>query len=70
MALNPKTKHKPVWVVMGNDYPDAVFTSETEAEAYCFQKRTLNQKHREQGGRLIYWRTYRFALDKEVGHSE
>ena len=46
------------FVVMGNDYPDAVFSSGSEAEAYCKQKNDLN----EVGKRRIHWCAYEFPL--------
>lgn len=52
-----------VWVIMGNDYPDAVFTTKASAEAYCAQKRVDNErevKHHTQ--RKIYWRAYEFTV--------
>ena len=52
-----------VYVVMGNDYPSAVFTSEVEAEAYCYRKR----EERSDGTiTRIYWRVYEFTMDAEV----
>jgi hypothetical protein len=52
-----------VWVVMGNDFPDAVFKSEAAAEKYCADKKAANHKDRQSGhGRMIYWRSYDFDL--------
>jgi hypothetical protein len=47
-----------VYVVMGNDYPDAVFKEQSAAEAYCLAKNSENRK----GQRRIYWRFYSFEL--------
>lgn len=47
-----------VYVVMGNDYPAAVFATEEAAEAYCVAKR----KEPRTSGIMIYWRVYEFAL--------
>lgn len=47
-----------VWVIMGNDYPDAVFDSKTEAEAYCTRKTVSAPQTR----RKIYWRAYEFTV--------
>lgn len=44
-----------VYVVMGNDYPDAVFTTEVAASAYCSDKKA-------QTGRRVHWRYYAFRL--------
>lgn len=49
-----------VHVVMGNDYPAAVFSSPERAEAYCRAKR---EKADREG--MVYWRTYEFPVDKE-----
>ena len=47
-----------VYVVMGNDFPDAVYAKEADARAYCeFRK----QKDTEEG-RRIYWRVYEFEV--------
>lgn len=52
-----------VCVVMGNDFPDAVFATEAEAERYCALKRA---EVREGQGR-IYWRVYKFNVQSETG---
>lgn len=54
----PETK--TVFVVMGNDFPDAVFDTEEAAERYCAEKITTVSGHR------IYWRVYDFALRTEA----
>jgi hypothetical protein len=46
-----------VWVVMGNDFPDAVFSTEAAADAYCAMQKGINSR--------IYWRSFDFVLDKE-----
>ena len=49
-----------VHVVMGNDFPQAVFDTLEAAEAYCVLRRAekrLDQRH-------IYWRVYDFNLNK------
>lgn len=50
-----------VFVVMGNDYPDAVFKKERKAEEYCQSKR---RAHLDAGstGMRIHWRVYEFEL--------
>jgi len=53
-----------IYVVMGNDYPDAVFTNEVVAERYCMTKRAEDL--------LLYvspridWRVYPFDLIEET----
>jgi hypothetical protein len=45
-----------VYVVAGNDYPDCVFKTETDALAYC------NQRSSELNTPKIYWRYYAMGL--------
>lgn len=55
-----------VWVVMGNDYPDAVFDNEQAAVNYCATKKALNEDHqRRYGGGWIHWRANEFTLRSE-----
>lgn len=60
-----------VFVVMGNDYPDAAFSSEEVAEAYCQKQRDAERELHEKttpGGYFVgrvNWRAYKFALDAE-----
>lgn len=50
-----------VFVVMGNDFPDAVFDSEQTATAYCDAKR---KEPKVIGfGPRIYWCLYEFELN-------
>lgn len=49
-----------VFVVMGNDYPDAVFAKWVDASTYCDQQ---NQKPIEDA-RKIHWRVYSFDLQQ------
>jgi hypothetical protein len=49
-----------VFVVMGNDFPDAVFDNKTTAEEYCSLKSRGAHKH----ARRIYWRVYEFTLNQ------
>lgn len=58
---NRAKKQTPVWVVMGNDYPEAVFTTESKAEEFC-QKMKEQQKGEQ---RRIYWRSYKFILNRD-----
>jgi len=52
-----------VYVVMGNDYPDAVFTSEQVAKAYVLKKKAHRDLHRVT---RIHWRYYEFTLNREA----
>ncbi len=54
-----------VYVVMGNDYPDAVFQAEAAAEKYVGE-RTISEKAAaskpDMFHRRIYYRYYEFEL--------
>jgi hypothetical protein len=59
-----------VWVVMGNDYPDAVFSTEKAAEDYCAERarsamwrRAKNKAGIEYAGHVVHWRSYKFTMD-------
>ena len=52
-----------VFVVMGNDFPDAVFSTAKAAEEYCAQQRKLEQAQKP-FARKVYWRVYPFKLDE------
>lgn len=49
-----------VFVVMGNDYPAAVFSDIGAAEAYCNRR----SKENKDGYTRVYWRVYDFDLNK------
>ena len=49
-----------VYVVMGNDFPDAVFSDAAAAERYIAGK---NQETKTIPSRRVYWRAYAFLLD-------
>lgn len=51
-----------VWVVMSNDYPDAVFDSEAAAAAYVAAKEAVAAERPR--GLRVRWRSYEFALNK------
>jgi hypothetical protein len=51
-----------VWVIMGNDFPDAVFDSEEAAQRYCTTKMNDPANMRKHGTPRIYWRYYEFKL--------
>jgi hypothetical protein len=46
--LMRRLRKKIVCVVMGNDYPDAVFEDPTDAEAYCVKERAASIEHLRQ----------------------
>jgi hypothetical protein len=50
-----------VFVVMGNDYPDAVFSTLELAETYCKKKR---DQHR-MNSRPVNWQPYPFVVDND-----
>lgn len=52
-----------VWIVMSNDFPDAVFQSRAAAEAYC-HKENENDKIRALKNRCarIFYRCYNFEV--------
>lgn len=47
-----------VFVVMSNDFPDAVFRTDAAAEAHCEAMR----KKGSPSGHKIYWRVYKFQV--------
>lgn len=49
-----------IYVVMGNDYPSAVFSKKKRAEKYCDRMRENNKLD----GQRIFWRVYEFEVDK------
>jgi hypothetical protein len=60
-----------VYVVMGNDYPAAVFSTEEAAKTYC---ETATAKHEAEMRKMfgargfwprIYYRPYGFKIDAE-----
>jgi hypothetical protein len=54
-----------VYVVMGNDFPEAVFSKEKDAEAFCAEK-VGKKPHKGLPAAHVHWRTYEFKLDREV----
>lgn len=51
----------PVWVIMGNDYPDGVKLSKESAEKYIKQKKEENERQMKEGTQgKIYWRYYQY----------
>jgi hypothetical protein len=54
-----------VYVIMGNDYPGAVFDNEAAADRFIALKKAENDKNMSQGmGGKIYWRKYEFKLNE------
>lgn len=62
--------HRRVYVVMGNDYPDAVFTTEAAAEAYCTERAAEDPRPKLRSSAFpaprVYWRYYDFPLLTEI----
>jgi hypothetical protein len=52
-----------VWVVMGNDFPDSVFSNSADAASYVARMYALEKKKQKGFGPRIYWRSYRFEVD-------
>jgi len=52
-----------VYVVMGNDFPDSVFSTQQLAEAYIADKIVLEKTRRHDMHPRIYWRVYPFEID-------
>lgn len=66
-ALLRKTAGKPngaVFVIMGNDFPDRVYTDEAEADAYVTRKNAEDKA--EYPHRRVFWRVYAEALNPSV----
>lgn len=51
-----------VYVVMGNDYPAAVYADEDAAATRCREEAAKNEKRKLDGYGAIYWRYYDFDL--------
>lgn len=51
------------WVVMGNDYPAAVFSTEQGAADYILLKKWYYEVGPDGTRGHIHWRSYRFDLD-------
>lgn len=56
-----------VFVVMSNDFPDAVFDDVTVAEAYCEKQMNFQRAHNKTKWETprIYYRVYTFTLNEE-----
>lgn len=56
-----------VWVVMGNDYPAAVFASEPAAGEFILYKKWDGLCASDAPHRItIHWRAYEFTLDQDI----
>ena len=60
---------KKIYVVMGNDFPDAAFSTEEKADAYVERMRKEDDKNNSIKIHhvKIYWRAYEFILDEKEG---
>jgi hypothetical protein len=53
-----------VYVVMGNDFPAAVFSTLEKSEIFCDEKRKEDKMRKDQGlGPPVYWRVYEFEME-------
>lgn len=52
-----------VYVVMGNDFPAAVYENESAAAEHCKRETAKNGKRKADGYSAIYWRAYGFPLN-------
>jgi hypothetical protein len=53
-----------VYVIMSNDFPDAVFDNTAATEKYIEEKKSV-QMNAKKTGPFIYWRSYEFELRSE-----
>lgn len=54
-----------VYVIMGNDYPDAVVSSQQLADEYIEARKVVDKALNI--GPKIYWRSYEFIIDEIKG---
>jgi hypothetical protein len=52
-----------VFVVMSNDFPDAVFSTQEKADIYCKRKNAEDEK--EYPYRRIFYKHSQFTVDEE-----
>lgn len=57
-------KGQKVYVIMGNDYPDAVFSDAGQADRHCEKMRERDRKMDQRP--RIYWRSYPFKVDARL----
>lgn len=53
-----------VYVIMGNDYPAAVYDNEQSAKDRCDCEAAKNDVRVRDGCGKIYWRVYEFEVEK------
>lgn len=51
-----------VWVIMGNDYPDAVFDNEAAANTFIEINKAQDKIRFDGAYTRIYWRAYTFEM--------
>ncbi len=52
-----------VYVIMGNDFPECVFATQKEADAFVEAKMKAPENRREHSNLpRIYWRSYEFRV--------
>lgn len=51
-----------VYVIMGNDFPAAVYDNRAAANAHCERENAKNEERLRDGYGRIYWRVYEFPL--------
>lgn len=56
------TKGATVYVVMGNDYPAAVFETAKDAEKYCVEQQKSPRSGHQGVMTRIHWRHYAFVV--------
>lgn len=60
-----------VYVIMGNDFPNAVFSTEAAAKKYCVDRLAADKaeavkENRWYGTPRIYWREYAYVVDERL----
>jgi hypothetical protein len=56
-----------VYVVMGNDFPDAVFSTQDAADDYVARRKLEDNPSGDGWFRRVHWRHYNFELDQKGG---
>lgn len=56
---------RKVFVIMGNDFPDSVVSSQKAADEYIEARKAVDKAMKV--GHRIYWRSYEFEIDKLKG---
>lgn len=55
-----------VYVVMGNDFPGAVYATKEAADSYCHQQIAAGKVDNNGRPGRIYWRVYEFELREKA----